>query len=284
MRECLHFCLHLRWHYQVLILSGGFLLGGLLSGVHAPADFLYHFLVIHLLLFGGATVYNSYWDKDEGPIGGLRRPPKLASWTRPASLALQLGGLVLSLPLGWFYLLFYLFSMLMFWLYSHPVYRWKGHPLLSLVAIGVSTGTNSLIFGYLAAGSRWDPLILIPAFGVAFVMLSLYPVSQVYQRHEDERRGDRTFAVAFGSRAVYRFFVLSYVSGIILVTFGFYIFQPWLTAVFPAVAVVAGGVTALLLRFLKGDPSEYQTVMRVKYTMSLMFVLFLLTAMVIHHY
>ncbi len=284
MRECLHFCLHLRWHYQVLILSGGFLLGGLLSGIHAPADFLYHFLVIHLLLFGGATVYNSYWDKDEGPIGGLRTPPPLAPWTRPASLALQFGGLVLSLPMGWIYLVFYALSMLLFWLYSHPVYRWKGHPLLSLIAIGVSTGTNSLVFGYLAAGSGWDPLILVPAVGVACVMLSLYPVSQIYQRREDERRGDRTFAVVFGRRAVYRFFLLAYVSGIILVTVGFYILQPWLAAVFPAVAAVAGGVTAMYLRSLKGDPSEYRTVMRVKYTISLMFVLFLLAAMVIQYY
>ncbi len=284
MREYLSFCIHLRWHYQVGILSGGFLLGGLLSGVDAPGDFFYHFLVIHLLLFGGATVYNSYWDRDEGPIGGLRHPPPLAHWTRPASILLQFTGLILSIPAGPVYLLFYLISMLLFWLYSHPVYRWKGHPVLSLIAIGVSTGTNPLVFGFLSAGSSWDPVILIPAVGVAFVMLSLYPVSQVYQLSEDERRGDRTFAVAFGRRAVYHFFLLSYVTGIILVTFGFYIFQPWLVAVFPAVAVLAGSAAALLLRSLKGDPDEYRTVMRVKYTMSLMFVLFLVMAMVIHHY
>ncbi len=284
MQGCLSFCIHLRWHYQVGILSGGFLLGGLLSGIVTLGDFIYHFLVIHLLLFGGATVYNSYWDKDEGPIGGLKHPPPLAHWARPASILLQIGGLILSIPAGPVYLLFYLISMLCFWLYSHPVYRWKGRPVLSLIAIGVSTGTNSLVFGYLAAGSAWDPLILVPAAGVAFVMLSLYPVSQIYQRREDERRGDRTFAVVFGRQAVIRFFMVSYLAGIILVTLGFYILQPWLAAVFPAVAVVAGGVTAMYLRYLKGDPSEYRTVMRVKYTMSLMFVLFLLTAMVIHHY
>ncbi len=283
-RECLHFCIHLRWHYQVFILSGGFLLGGLLSGLHAPADFFYHFLVIHLLLFGGATVYNSYWDKDEGPIGGLRKPPPLAPWTRPASLALQFAGMLLSLPMGPAYLLFYLSSMLLFWLYSNPVHRWKGHPLLSLIAIGVSTGTNSLVFGYLAAGSRLDPMLLVPAAGVACIMLSLYPVSQIYQRREDEARGDRTFAVAFGARAVFRFFLAAYSVGTVLVAIGFNWYQPWLTVVFLVVALLAGGASALFLRSLGGEASEYATVMRVKYTMSLLFVLFLLTAMVIHHY
>ncbi len=284
LRECRHFCIHLRWHYQVFILSGGYLLGGLLSGLHSPGDFLYHFLVIHLLLFGGATVYNSYWDRDEGPIGGLRNPPPLAPWTRPASLALQFGGLLISLPLGVVYTLFYLVSMLMFWLYSHPVYRWKGHPLLSLLAIGVSTGTNSLVFGYLAAGSGWDPMVLVPAAGVALIMLSLYPVSQIYQSREDEARGDRTFVVAFGAKAVFGFFMVAYAAGTALVAAGFFWYQPWLTVVFLIVALLAGGITALFLRSLRGEPSEYGTVMRVKYTMSLLFVLFLLAAMVINHY
>jgi 4-hydroxybenzoate polyprenyltransferase len=276
--------MHLRWHYQVVILSGGYLLGGLLSGLHTPADFLYHFLVIHLLLFGGATVYNSYWDRDEGPIGGLRNPPPLAPWTRPVSLALQFGGLLLSLPMGAVYVLFYLASMLLFWLYSHPVHRWKGHPLLSLVAIGVSTGTNSLVFGYLAAGSGWNPMVLVPAAGVALIMLSLYPVSQIYQRREDEARGDRTFVVVYGPGAVFRFFLAAYAAGAMLVSVGFYLFQPWLTGVFLVVALIAGGASVLFLRTLGGEASEYDAVMRVKYTMSLLFVLFLLAAMVIKHY
>ncbi len=281
--ETLNFCIHLRWHYQVGILSGGFLLGGLLSGLESPVDFIYHFLVIHLLLFGGATVYNSYWDKDEGPIGGLRQPPPLAAWTRPASILLQFGGLVLSIPLGPVYLLFYLLSMLFFWLYSHPVYRWKGKPILSLIAIGVSTGSNSLIFGYLAAGSSWDPAILIPAAGVALIMLSLYPVSQIYQREDDEKRGDRTFVVAYGAVAVLRFFVSSFLLGAILVTVGFRVYQPALMPVFIPVAAAAGGLAALFLRSLRGDRSEYAAVMRIKYTMSILFVLFLLAAMVINH-
>lgn len=284
LRECVAFCIHLRWHYQLGILSGGYLLGGLLSGLHDPGSFVFHFLVIHLLLFGGATVYNSYWDRDVGPIGGLRNPPPLAGWTRPASILLQFAGFALSLPMGPVYMLFYGISMLFFWLYSHPAYRWKGRPFPSLIAIGVSTGVNSLVFGYLAAGGQWDSLILVPATGVALVMLSLYPVSQLYQRREDEVRGDRTFTVEFGAQAVYPFFLGSYVSGVLLVNAGFLIWRPWLAIVFPVMAVVAGVVTAFFIRSLKGNSSEYGTVMRVKYSMSLMFVLFLLTAMVIQHY
>ncbi|MDZ7682184.1 MAG: hypothetical protein U5J63_10870 [Fodinibius sp.] len=70
-RQLWHFVLHLRWHYQLFILSGGFLLGGFLSVDMNISSFFIKFLNVHLLLFGGATAYNSYWDKDTGPIGGL---------------------------------------------------------------------------------------------------------------------------------------------------------------------------------------------------------------------
>jgi hypothetical protein len=33
------------------------------------------FLVLHICMYGGANSLNSYYDKDEGPIGGLERPP-----------------------------------------------------------------------------------------------------------------------------------------------------------------------------------------------------------------
>jgi len=57
-RELWHFILHLRWHYQVFILSGGFLLGGLLSSDINVSWFVIQFANVHLLLFGGATAYN----------------------------------------------------------------------------------------------------------------------------------------------------------------------------------------------------------------------------------
>lgn len=282
--QLFHFFLHLRWHYQVLILSGGYLLGGLLSGLDQPIVFGYHFLIVHLLLFGGATVYNSYWDKDEGPIGGLRHPPPLAPWTHRASIGMQCAGLLLSLNMGLLYVLFFMASMLFFWLYSHPVYRWKGHPFLSLAAIGISTGTNSVIMGYLAAGSEWSNLVLIPAAGTALIMLSLYPVSQVYQVDEDKKRGDRTFAVAFGNAGVYRFFLTAFTLGTLLVSAGFHFFLPELVTVFIPVAVVAGGVTAGFLRPSADTGQGYHRVMRIKYVMSSLFVLFLLGSLVINHY
>ncbi len=81
-------------------------------------SFLFQFINVHLLLFGGATAYNSFWDKDEGPIGGLQNPPKMQPWMWSASLILQGVGLLIAIPQGLLYSGIYLGSILFFWLYS----------------------------------------------------------------------------------------------------------------------------------------------------------------------
>ena len=35
------------------------------------------FVVLHLLAYPASNGYNSYYDKDEGSIGGLKTPPKV---------------------------------------------------------------------------------------------------------------------------------------------------------------------------------------------------------------
>lgn len=275
LRQCASFGMHLRWHYQVGILSGSYLLGGLVSGMQEPADFWFHFFVIHLLLFGGATAYNSFWDRDEGPIGGLRNPPALADWARPASVGLQFSGLILSIPMGLIYMVFYALSMLLFWLYSHPSTRWKGHPWLSMLAIGVSTGTNSVIFGYLAAGGPLSLYIILPAAGAALMILSMYPISQIFQLREDKKRGDRTYVVVNGPGSVLPFYLMTFFPGAGMITAGFFYFIPSLVVIFAVITLAAGFLLSSYIRKLKGDPSEYPRVMKMKYLSSLLFVIFL---------
>lgn len=238
--QLLSVLVHLRWHYQVGILSGGFLFGGVLAGACFSSHFVFHFGVIHLLLFGGATLYNSWFDKDEGPIGGLMHPPALPGWSHPFSWVLQAVGALLSAGMGVVYLGIYTLSVLTFWAYSRPGIRWKGHPWLSLLAIGLSTGTNSVLFGYLAAGGVLNAGAIVASVGTAGVVLSLYPVSQLYQLAEDRRRGDRTFAGTFGLSGVRRFFAASYVSGVLLSTAGFWLLRPGYALLFLALAAATG--------------------------------------------
>ncbi|MGF1509887.1 MAG: UbiA family prenyltransferase [Myxococcota bacterium] len=276
MRELWSFFVHLRWHYQVFILSGGYLLGGLFQPAFEWWPFLIQFLNVHLLLNGGITAYNSYHDKDEGPIGGLSRPPPMTPWMLPASLFVQCLGLAVAWPEGPQFLALYVITMVLSVLYSSPSFRWKGHPLLSLVAVGIGTGTNTFLMGYLAAGDRgMNVQVTIAALGVSLLLLSMYPVSQIFQIAEDRERGDHTFAVKYGLAGVRRFFVGAYLLGLPTVCLLLFPIRSWAALGLAIAGAVGGLATGLTLRRLSGDADEYGIVMRLKLGASMSFVGFL---------
>lgn len=284
VNEIWHFILHLRWHYQIGVLSGGFLLGGFLSPEMNWPSFLVQFFNVHLLLFGGATAYNSYWDKDEGPVGGLKNPPKMKPWMWFVAILMQAVGLLIAVPAGSLFVGIYGLSMLLFWLYSTPHARWKGKPIKSLIAIGISTGTNSLLLGYLAAGMNTLSFpVIVASIGVAFVILSLYPASQLYQMDDDMQRGDRTFAIKYGFRGVFNFFVLAFGFGVLLIPVAMFNRHPWLSLGFWAIGFAVGYWVQKKLRQLTAEKSDYFLVMRIKFGTSLSFVCFLVITLLLKH-
>lgn len=282
-KEFFHFIIHLRLHYQVLILSGGYLLGGFLAEEMDTTTYFLQFLNVHVLLFGGATAYNSWWDKDEGPIGGLRHPPKMTRWMHPASLLLMGGGLVLSFDAGWLYGGIYMTSLVLFWLYSTPLARWKGDPHLSIFTIAISTGFNSVLLGILAAGGVISGSKLLAAAGAALILVSMYPVSQLFQMEEDRKRHDETFAIRYGIRGVKNFFRYSFLGGSVLLC-GALAMSDLLTALllFAGIAV-SGTFIATIVNRMEGRPADYRNVMKTKFLASLSFVTFFLIGNVIRY-
>ncbi|MEX0994514.1 MAG: UbiA family prenyltransferase, partial [Balneolaceae bacterium] len=217
-----------------------------------------------------------WWDKDQGPIGGLKNPPEMKSWMRDVSLLMQFGGLVWAAATGWVFSLVYAISMFFFWLYSTPLARWKGSPVLSLNAIGISTGTNSVILGVLAGGGTFTFEILIAAAGCGFVLLSLYPVSQIYQLKEDLERGDHTFAGHFGIKGVQQFFRGAFISGIGLIAFSMFAEMQYISIGFAVMGTIAWIFLCFRIYRLRGREDEYEEVMKIKLVTSILFVLFLI--------
>lgn len=267
-----------------MILSGGYLLSGIFVTEPDWYQYWVQFLNVHVLLFGGATAYNSWWDKDEGPIGGLKSPPKMEQWMWPASLVIQFAGLFWAISISGLYAAVYAVSMLFFWLYSTPLFRWKGKPILSLVAIAVSTGTNSFLMGFIAAGGTAIGLFeLSLAVGVALVLLSLYPVSQVFQTDEDAKRGDQTFAVCYGLRGVKWLFTLLFPLGAGLLAYGFFHQIFTLGLLFTGVNLIAYAGLSWFVWNLKGNSEEYSTVMKIKFVASFSFGLFILAVIAVRN-
>ena len=79
------------------------------------------FFIIHFLLYPASNVYNSYFDKDEQSIGGLKEPPKVSKEMYTYALIFDAAAVILG-----FLFINFTFALLLFIYglvskaYSHP--------------------------------------------------------------------------------------------------------------------------------------------------------------------
>jgi 1,4-dihydroxy-2-naphthoate octaprenyltransferase len=183
----------------------GYMLGGASISTRAAVGFA----SFHIFLYGGLTAYNSYYDRDEGPVGGLRSPPPVIPFLLPFSLLVQLVGLALAIVVGFWFSALYVAVMLLSVAYSHPRFRWKARAVVSLWTVALGQGAVGYLGGWLCGDEPPHSLLAAnPLLGLSVATLSavgLYPLTQIYQIDEDRARGDRTFAVEFGADPSFKF-------------------------------------------------------------------------------
>lgn len=197
---------HLRLPFQ-LIFAPTFLWGWLLAGGGATWRVFLAFVSLQVFLYAGTTAFNSYFDRDEGPVSGLEHPPPVSPALLPFSLVWKGIGWLLAALVNLPFLLAYTGYLALSVAYSHPRVRLKARPVASLLTIALGQGV--LVFlGAWAAGrgevaSALGPVGVAGAGVAALLVLSFYPLTQIYQIDEDRARGDRTLAVAGGPAACF---------------------------------------------------------------------------------
>ena len=203
--------IHLRLHFQIL-LAPIFLWGYFLADGRPDFDFWIAFLAFHLCLYGGTTAFNSYYDRDNGPVGGLEKPPPVVQALLPFSLLLQGIGALLAAWVNLSFLAIYLIIFAMGFAYSHPRLRWKARPLGGLATVGVGQGVLACWGGWAAATPDLvpiDPLAWLGFLAVSALTVGFYPLTQIYQIDEDLARGDLTFAAWVGPRGAFVYAIVT---------------------------------------------------------------------------
>ncbi len=169
------------------------------------------FVILHLLVYPASNGYNSYFDKDEKSIGGLRNPPPVFRALYWVSLLLDLVALVLavvyvSIDFAVMVFVYGLVSKA----YSHPAVRLKKRPVVGWLATGFFQGFFIFLACYMALNkmdisSAIQIHVLWPATLTSLMLWANYPMTQVYQHEEDAKRGDRTLSLVLGVRGTFLF-------------------------------------------------------------------------------
>lgn len=172
---------------------------------------LWVFIILHVFLYPASNGFNSYFDRDEKSIGGLKNPPPVNKglyWLALLfdALALILGMLKINLLFTVMLFVYGLISKA----YSHPMIRLKKYPVLGWLAAGLFQGFFTFIMCYIGINNFslencWSAHVLIPAALTSVMLWGNYPMTQVYQHEEDTKRGDITLSIKLGIRGTFLF-------------------------------------------------------------------------------
>lgn len=202
--------LHLRIPFSYFLLPV-FLFSLSVSPNISEQPLLWTFLIIHLLLYPASNGFNSYFDKDEKSIGGLKNPPPVNKGLYYLALLFDVAAIALAL---WkvsadFAVMLFVYSAVSR-AYSHPWIRLKKYAITSWFIAGLFQGAFTFIMCYMGVNKyefmqAMKPTILIPAFLSSALLWGSYPMTQIYQHEEDAKRGDQTLSLKLGIKGTFWF-------------------------------------------------------------------------------
>ncbi|MDH4090632.1 MAG: UbiA family prenyltransferase [Cyclobacteriaceae bacterium] len=217
--------LHLRIPFSYFLLPV-FLFSLTISPNVTAEGVLWTFIIIHIFLYPASNGYNSYFDKDEKSIGGLKNPPPVKRGLYYLSLSFD----AIAILLGYFAIhLTFAIMLLIYGLvskaYSHPGIRLKKYSIIGWFVAGLFQGFFTFVMCYVGINSYALENSLSMSVGVPGLLCSgmlwaNYPMTQIYQHEEDGKRGDKTLSRMLGIRGTFYFVAVVFA----LVTLGFVLY------------------------------------------------------------
>jgi 1,4-dihydroxy-2-naphthoate octaprenyltransferase len=172
------------------------------------------FVIWHGLVYPASNGYNSYMDRDTGPIGGLKTPPPPTPWLFPVTLSMDVGAVLL----GWWVSFAFAGCVLAYILasraYSYRGLRLKRYPWTGYATVVVFQG--AVVFYATYTGSAKMPVATIPWWPMCASSLLIggfYPLTQIYQHDADARDGVRTVSAVLGYTGTFVFCAVVYALG-----------------------------------------------------------------------
>lgn len=172
---------------------------------------LWSFVIVHLFLYPASNGYNSYFDKDEKSIGGLKNPPPVKKGLYYMALLFD----AIAILLGFIKISFLFAAMLLIYglvskAYSHPGIRLKKYAIGGWLTTGFFQGFFTFLMCYIGINNYeienlLQAKILIPAALTSLMLWGNYPMTQIYQHEEDANHGDNTLSRMLGIRGTFWF-------------------------------------------------------------------------------
>ena len=198
----------LRFHFSLFLLPVFLFAVSQIPSVHWIKT-LYVFLILHLLVYPSSNGYNSYMDKDETPIGGLKKPLPPTKQLFYTTVVMDVVALLLSLliqPLLSLGILFYIIASRA---YSYRRIRLKKYPVGGFLTVFVFQGAVIFYLTYISCAVYVkNDFPLLPMLISSLLIGASYPLTQIYQHEADKQDGVTTLSYLLGKRGTFVFSAL----------------------------------------------------------------------------
>jgi 1,4-dihydroxy-2-naphthoate polyprenyltransferase len=181
-------------------------------------------LIWHLLVFPSSNGYNSYHDKDEGPIGGLAAPPKPTKFLLYVSNTMDAAAILLSFIVNAYFVCFVALYIIASRLYSNRKIRLKKHPILGFLVVFIFQGAwifCANVFGLSSIGLFSHLSVIFSILASSFLIATIYPITQIYQHAADKNDGVKTLSMVLGVRGTFLFSTCMFIIATVLIYFSF---------------------------------------------------------------
>jgi 4-hydroxybenzoate polyprenyltransferase len=171
------------------------------------------FIVLHFLVYPASNGFNSFYDRDTDSIGTLKRPPAVTGDLLWFSLALDVCGLAIALAVGPVFLLGCFVYGCSSKAYSWDRIRLKKYPVAGWLFTSLGQGALTFLLVALSVGDARVANVLnfriwFAALTCGLFVSGFYPLSQIFQHHEDRRRRDTTISMVLGIQGTLYFSLL----------------------------------------------------------------------------
>jgi len=185
---------------------------------------IFIFFILHLLVYPASNGYNSYIDRDETSIGGLKNPFQPTKQLFYTTLLMDIVAAFLSSYVSIYFAAGLIAYILASRAYSSKKIRLKKYPFIGYLTVIVFQGAVTFFLVY--HGSEANKTLHVPIEAMiasSLLIGGFYPLTQVYQHEADLKDGVKTISYILGVKGTFIFCATVYLFSFMSLAYTFFI-------------------------------------------------------------
>jgi len=200
----------LRFHFSLFLMPVYWFAVSQLVFISWPRAILI-FFVLHGLVYPSSNGYNSYMDRDQTSIGGLKNPLTPTRQLYQVTLGMDALAVLLGLVVSRYFACGILAYILASRAYSYRGIRLKKYAIPGYLLVVVFQGAVTFFLVYHGGHEPVTFHVPIAAMVSSSLLIgAFYPLTQIYQHEADIRDGIRTISYILGYRGTFIFVAFIY--------------------------------------------------------------------------